>query len=317
MKHQRGVALITVLMVFFFASTIAVTMVSRQHLDIRRTANLSDSLQASNNARSVETFVLQLLTQDYRENPEIDHPQEPWAQQQTRFEVENGEVIFTVEDLNRRFNLNNLSDDPDQIHLERLRLLMTRLELNPELADAIRDWVDTDEQQSGYAGAEDNEYLLLDPPYRAANAAIRDISELLLVRGVDDPTYQRLRPFVTALPAGATLNVNSAAPFVLQSLAQELGAVEADQIVQTRQLTPFAGVDQDFVSQQFVPASVNTSGLTVTSNYFQVRIESYFGGRRAVLESTVKRDPDGRCQVLSRNFSRLEPSEAAQEGERS
>lgn len=305
MRRQRGVALITVLMVFFFASTIAVTMVSRQHLDIRRTSNLSESLQAGNNARSVETFALQLLTEDYRADPEIDHPLEKWAQRGTRFEVDHGEVIFTVEDLHSRFNLNNLADDPDQVHLDRLRLLLTRLELNPELADAIRDWIDPDEQQSGYAGAEDNEYLLLEPPYRAANAAIRDISELLLVRGVDGPTYQRLRPHVTALPAGTSLNVNAADPLVLQSLSQELGAVEADQIVQARQLTPFTGVDKDFVSQQFVPASVNTSGLTVTSEFFRVRIESRFGARRAVLESTVRRGSDGRCSVLARNLSRL------------
>ncbi len=307
MRRQRGVALITVLMVFFFASTIAVTMVSRQHLDIRRTANLSDSLQATNNARSVETFALQLLVEDYRANPEIDHLLERWAQRGTRFEVDHGEVIFTVEDLNGRFNLNNLANDPDQVHLQRLRLLLTRLELNPELADAIRDWIDPDEQQTGYAGAEDNEYLLLQPPYRAANAAIRDVSELLLVRGVDGPTYEQLRHHVAALPAGTTLNVNAAEPFVLQSLSQELGAVEAEQIVQARQVSPFTGVDQDFVSQQFVPASVNTSGLTVTSQFFRVRIESRFGERRAVLESTVQRGADGRCHVLARNFSRLEP----------
>ncbi len=307
MRKQRGVALITVLMVFFFASTIAVTMVSRQYLDIRRTANLADSLQAAANARGVEAFVLQLLKDDLRENPEVDHRSEAWAQQERIFEVDHGEVIFTVEDLNRRINLNNLANDPDQVTLRRLQLLLTRLELPAEIADAIRDWIDDDQESTGFAGAEDNEYLLLDPPYRAANAAIRDISELRLVRGVDAQAYERLRPYVTALPAGAEINVNTAESFVLQSLSQELGPLEAEQIDQTRMGTPYMEVAKDFVSQQFVPASVNINGLTVKSEFFLVRIESRFGDRRATLESTVQRAEDGSCRVLFRNLARRQP----------
>ncbi len=302
--RQRGVALITVLMVFFFASAIAAAMVSRQHLDIRRTANLSEYTQAAQYAAGVEAFAIQLLRDDFRDAPEVDHGGETWAQENTVFEVENGAVEFSIRDLQGRFNINSLAEDSKGVAEKRFQLLLNRLGIDPAISEIVRDWLDEDSDKAGFGGAEDNEYLLMEPPYRAANRTINDISELRLLQGMTAENYQRLAPYLSALPPGTPINVNSAESIVLQSLAQELGQVEADQVLFFRENQPFSSVDENFVTQEFVPAAVNKEGLSVNSEYFAIQVNARFGDRTARLESIVHRDAEGRVRVLGRNLGR-------------
>lgn len=303
-RKQRGVALITVLMVFFFASAIAAAMVSRQHLDIRRTANLSEYLQASQYASGVEAFAIQLLRDDFRDAPDVDHGGETWAQENTVFEVDNGIVEFSIRDLQGRFNINSLAEDSKGQAEKRFNLLLNRLGMDPALTGIIRDWLDEDSDKTGFGGAEDNEYLLMEPPYRAANRTMNDISELRLVQGMTTENYRILAPYLSALPPGTPINVNSAEGLVLQSLAQELGQVEADQVVFYRENQPFSSVDEDFVTKEFVPAAVNKEGLSVNSEYFAIQINARFGDRTARMESIVHRDAEGRIRILGRNLGR-------------
>ncbi len=302
--RQRGVALITVLMVFFFASAIAAAMVSRQHLDIRRTANLSEYTQAAQYAAGVEAFAIQLLRDDFRDAPEVDHGGETWAQENTVFEVDNGAVEFSIRDLQGRFNINSLAEDSKGVAEKRFQLLLNRLGIDPAISEIVRDWLDEDSDKAGFGGAEDNEYLLMEPPYRAANRTINDISELRLLQGMTAENYQRLAPYLSALPPGTPINVNSAESIVLQSLAQELGQVEADQVLFFRENQPFSSVDENFVTQEFVPAAVNKEGLSVNSEYFAIQVNARFGDRTARLESIVHRDAEGRVRVLGRNLGR-------------
>ena len=83
------------------------------------------------------------------------------------------------------------------------------------LLNAITDWVDADDQVSEGGGAEDAYYLAGSVPGLAANAPVRRVAELLAVRGADPATLDRLRPFVAAVDAPATINVNTAPPEVL------------------------------------------------------------------------------------------------------
>ena len=71
------------------------------------------------------------------------------------------------------------TDEPDDPR-ERLLLLPG---MNEEIADAILDWIDEDDEPRQY-GAEKDYYEQLDPPYQPANGPIHSLDELLAVRGV-------------------------------------------------------------------------------------------------------------------------------------
>lgn len=81
-----------------------------------------------------------------------------------------------------RLNVNRLLNfdlDEDQTR----EMLMYLPDMTEEVADAILDWIDSDETLRTY-GAESDYYTTLDPPYEARNGAIESIDELLQVAGV-------------------------------------------------------------------------------------------------------------------------------------
>src|SRR5690606_39085646 len=101
-------------------------------------------------------------------------------------------------------------------------------------AERLRDWLDPDQEASGAYGAEDNQYLLAQPPYRTANRIIADPSELRLLLGMREEHYRRLRPYVSALPSEARINVNTAGAMVLSTLADTLTPEVAQTLVLAR-----------------------------------------------------------------------------------
>ena len=102
-------------------------------------------------------------------------------------------------------------------------------------------------------GAEDEVYMAQSPGYLTGNQPLQDVSELRLLAGMDAALYQRLLPFVCALPDDALqVNVNTLQPAQAALLAAlfptELTVSEARQLVQTRAATGWSSVAA-FLSQ--------------------------------------------------------------------
>jgi general secretion pathway protein K len=64
----------------------------------------------------------------------------------------------------------------NQEQMKILQHLLTGLELKPELAQAIADWLDPDPDPLFPDGAEDSDYTVLNPPYLAANQPFASLS---------------------------------------------------------------------------------------------------------------------------------------------
>ncbi len=269
---QRGVALITALLIVALATLAATAMAYRMQLDIRRAGNLAALERAHQYARGLEAWALNALREDARESAGRDSRQEPWAHALPVIELDQGRLRGRMQDLDGRFNLNNLfvAGTRQSAQIERLRRLLSALELNPALAEAIADWLDPD-PVAATDGAEDGTYLRARPPYRAANRHLAHVSELRLISGVDREVYRRLEPHVSALPvadAPTAINVNSASVPVLMSLNAAITADAAERIHQDGQadfgsLTEFN--EHPSIAALNLPPIANVS---VDSRYF-------------------------------------------------
>lgn len=307
MSRQRGVALITVLLVVAVVTVVAAGLIARQQLAIRSAANQLHARQAWHYALGGETLAKAILFRDLRQgdrNAPVDHLGEAWARLPPFPLDEGGQLRVRIEDPSGRFNLNSLFRDgqPNEIALQQFRRLLLRLEITEPYAERLKDWIDQDQDPTGGYGAEDNQYLLLQPPYRTPNRALGDISELRLLLGMRDEHYRRLAPFVSALPPEVPLNVNTASPMVLSALADSLSPEMAEQLVAVRGLQGFRDL-QAFLSQPVLAGmGVQTEGLAVNTQYFQVISEVNIGDRRQVLVSQLQRGQDGRVRVLARDL---------------
>jgi len=330
MKAQRGVALITVLLVVAIVTVVCAGMIARQQLSIRGTANQAQARQAWHYGLGGEALAQSILRRDLRTSgpgtgtgietgtgigtetgtgtgqSAVDHLLEPWALPQPAYDLDEGQgqVQIRIEDLAGRFNLNSLVQEQQHnaAALAQFRRLLLRLQITEPYAERLLDWLDSDQQPSGEQGAEDNAYLLLDPPYRTAGSRMEDLSELRLLLDMRDEDFQRLAPYVTALPADTALNVNTASAMVLSSLADSLSLSAAEALVQVRQ----AGGFRDVASFTAQPAlgGVQLEGirLAVASQYFQATSEVRLADRRMALVSRLRREENGDVRVLQRNL---------------
>ena len=306
MTRQRGMALITVLLVVTVVTVVSAGIIARQQLSIRSSANQLHVRQALHYAVGGEILAKAILQRDLQggdPRAPIDHPGEAWAKPPAPFALdEGGDLRLQIIDLTSRFNLNSLlrQGQPNEAAVAQFRRLLLSLQIDAPYAERLMDWLDADDQPSGGYGAEDNQYLLAQPPYRAANRALSDVSELRLLLEMTEADYQRLLPYVSALPVDATLNVNTASARVLSSLAEGIPLSTAQGLVASRGADGYRDV-QSFIAQ-LGGLQVQSQGLAVGSQYFQVLTEVSVGERRQVLRSTLQRASDGQVYVLNRDL---------------
>lgn len=302
-RSQAGVALITALLITVLATIAAVSMASKQHLDIRRTMNVVEFDQAYLFSLGVETWAREILARDRRDN-QVDHPGEAWATILPPIEVEGALVSGRIEDLQGRFNLNNLVDaagNPREPELQRFRRLLRSLGLEERLADAVIDWIDPNAEPRFPDGAEDEVYTAKNPPYRAANSPMAHPSELLLVHGFTPEIFETILPHVHTLPTATAINVNTATTPVLMAVIEDLTESEAEQLIEDRGEDGYQSIE-DFMAHQLVMERQPTAAdITVASAYFMINGNVRFGRNQVNLHSLVFRAEDARVNLVMRS----------------
>lgn len=314
-QPQRGVALVTALLVVSLVTVVAVTMATRQQIDVRRTANLLHGEQAYAYAMSAEAWARVVLKRDAKDN-DYDVYEDEWATALPPISVEGGLVSGRVEDWQGRFNLNNLLgsggevSEPDRKYFIRL---LENLGLEQVLADRLIDWLDKDIEVRFPEGAEDQEYLLLEQPYRTANRPMTDISELRLVKGFDREAVTLLLPHITVLPERTPININTATNAVLQALHAELASSDVGLLVEDRGDSGYQNLEE-FLGHDALAGLTLEVEVGVSSDYFRVLTDVQVGQGQARLESLLARDEEDvqviyRIRTPLRLFSALDIAE--------
>ena len=292
-RYQTGIALITVLSVLALVATLSTAALLWQQTAVQRTARVLQASQGLDYLHAMQTWVEVVLLRDLRTS-QIDTLQENWALSMMSLPVERGSISGQLEDLQGRFNLNNLLVDNEiqPQSLARFQRLLIAVGVDAtsaaQIANAVRDWQDLDQEESFPGGAEDYYYLALSPAYRASDGPFLSTSELLLVKGVTEAIWKKLAPFVSALPGYRPVNVNTAPRAVLQSLSADMSDALVEDILDHRLSDPFGDV-KAFLSfrqgqqdtRQQLPV-LEEKSLSVTSEYFLL------DGTVAVAEQTLQ-----------------------------
>lgn len=306
--RQGGVALLTALLVVALATLLLLGLAEQNALLQARTAYLLRAEQAYRYAQGLEGIARLALHDDWLDAPGISSRSDRWAQALPPLPVPGGRVWGRLEDLDGRFNLNSLigpQGEVDALAVDRFERLLRRLGLDPAIAAQALDWIDAD-GETRRDGAEDLHYLQQSPPYRAANRPFVDVSELRLLRSVDDQAWQRLAPEVSAREPGAGINVNTASVAVLMALAENLSREQAERLHADGHAR-FGSVG-DFVAElEGLGVVVDPRGLQVGSRWFQARAWVELDERVYEVHSLMLRD-GAELRVLQRRLGRGEPS---------
>ncbi|MEP3589192.1 MAG: type II secretion system minor pseudopilin GspK [Marinobacter sp.] len=309
-SRQAGVALIMVLLAMALVVLLATGMTKQQSLRIYKAGHYLAQQQGHSIALGAEEFAKRILIRDYEEDKEsgnmVDSPDEFWAMHAAVLPLdENGVVEVQIDDLGGRINPNDLitaSGEVDPLTKDRVSRLLMALGINGVNVDALIDWIDANEQTASAYGAEDGQYLMADPGFRAANQPFVSVTELRLIEGMTEDIYVALRPHVATLPvSGIGINVNSATAPVLMSLHSELNEAQAEAIIAKREEERFENL-QDFLAlPEFSGLGLKRNGLALQTRFFEVVSRITYDNRVVNMVSTVFRNPEGEVRTVHRD----------------
>lgn len=211
-RRQRGVALLTALLVVAIAVTAAIGMSVRDHAQIQRSGLVFEQDLARSLLLGAEVMALRLLEQWPNLN---ELPWDSCVSPPVPLVIDGIDLIASLENLHCRFNLNSLArvEDPPVAAFADL-VARAGSEANiaawqgEQLAAAIRDWMDPE--------TDDPVYQLRTPPERSGNRPFLLASELNRVQGMTPEIWEAIAPYVTARPGTDNLIDMERAPDVVR-----------------------------------------------------------------------------------------------------
>ena len=330
-RAQRGIAMLVAILLVALGTILAAAVAYENAMTARRGTATYAFDQSILIAQGAEALAAYGLRQIHQSDPQHIYPGQGWDKPLGPVEVVPGVMLeASLEDLQGRLNLNMLVNDngtPNTPYVTAFAQLLEMVGLEPKWAGFVVDWIDYDFVPQNPDGAEDSVYMGQVPPYRTANRYITSPSELLALPGFGPDRYQKLAPYVTALPHGTKINVCTAPGPVLDAFIgaghSEFGA-NPQQLTQNRGNTTgcfptlanyqaLLGTKPGTVSPNVVPNVVPNGGQNAgqnvaqyfgqSSNYFRLTSFITIGSTEFNLYSLLYQDTNGMVRPIQRSFT--------------
>jgi general secretion pathway protein K len=309
LSRQRGVAVITALLLTTLAITIVASLFWQQQVQVRSIENQRLQLQKQWILRGALDWTRLILREDEKYSPGLDHLGEPWAVSlaETRLDqyVENGQadagvsdaaISGSIVDAQSRFNLANLASngtiDPKQVAV--FARLLTNLQLNPSLAQATAGVVAAAQPKPATPPTGSGTGTGTGGVSTAVSAdaqkvlRIEHVDDLLAVPGFTPEAVAKLKDFVIVLLPGPTsINVNTAPPEVLAAAVDTLSVSEATALIAGREKTWFKTMTE---FNKILPAGKTPSvPIVIGTSYFLVNGNVRLNRAALEMQALIKR----------------------------
>ncbi len=316
---QRGTVLILVLLIVALVAALSVKFAAQYQLGLARAETRWHGAQARAFLEGTEEVAkLMFATADIEQGK--DFLGEPWSNQ-IPIEDQGVTGVAQLSDATNKLNLNDLGTalkpetpignperySPQQKRFIRLLQTFPDMPLGQDqaeyLLEAVVDWIDEDESESGQGGAESNYYQSMPEPYLPANTWFKSLDELRLVRGFNESPLlvMRLMPFITVLPNSKVgMNINTmelADPVTRKGInnllltindANSLSPAAASDVQQAIKLRPETGFDSGEIQTAF--AGKDVTDLNGNATYFWLNATVQLVDQRRSMRSLMVRD---------------------------
>ena len=299
--EEKGFVLITILLVIAVLFPLVLAFNSKVQLGLVQAENFRNSIQATRIVRAGVEGSIGLLKAD---DASFDSRRERWALPLPSLPLLDGTLTVKIFDEDSKIPVNLLINangvDVNRDVETRVRSLVARLGGSPDVVDALIDWIDTNSDVTGSAGAEDDYYST--KGYRCKNGPLDTLDELLLVKGFDRDLVvnKKLKDFLTVAPTDGKINVNTADIEVLQvvlgtkspSLPQPLNESDIQDIVRYREGHDFKDLKdlQQVVKMATGQIEKITPLIKVASSYFSVDSSYSLGKVTKSAQAVLKRE---------------------------
>lgn len=301
---QRGVAIITALVVVAAATVAVSAMLWRESIAVRKVENQAALGEARWLARSSIEWARLVLLQDARTST-VDHLGEIWAlplaetrvtedlgtqQASSTVSADTSQTPFAdndaafvsgrMQDAQARLNLTGImtGEQMDEQRVEMLERLLTVLNLDKALAKTI-------------AGR-----MAASPKVTSVDMLVR---ELTGSGAMEAASAGRLAPFIAVLPVPTPVNINTAPPEVLAACFPNLPLDAARALARSRTQAWFNQVSDAAARLPGTSAQTPAGNVSIASNFFEVDGRVRVGRADLRIVALIERDAGGTTRVRS------------------
>ncbi len=330
-SDEEGVILLLVLVILVASISTVYAFTRTTMLEVLSSRQRSERTRAELLARSGERVAVRALLDDLEWGDELtlalESGRDDWALlARAPIEVPGGGVLrFAIADAGARINLNGLVDASGAARLQSRPFLRAALEriidmmpgrdeeklYDPDdLAVAILDWLDADDQTLSFGDDEARSYARTDGDPVPPDRPVFSLDELIGVPGMDALLVEAIKDYFTAYPMypaieNSGVNPNTAPAHVLglvyhyQGNASEGRLFQRDDVFrilrfrdEDRIFCPEGAQEDDcesFADHLEVFGDVIFPPLQFASNVFEIQVEASYGETRACLSRVIDR----------------------------
>lgn len=276
---QRGMAIISALLIAAVVAVIAAGLLTRQRVFTR-------SLEAEQLRIQGQWLLLGALEDsrqrlwEARQKDVLTRLDQPWARAQ------KGLFEGRLEDEQGKFNLRNLVNRgrPDAEQVQNFERLCGLIGVDGALSRRISQRVIASYDQT-------------DQP--AKYPMLRNLDDLSSVEGLDPLLLQRMQGFVSVLPGVTWVNGNTARAEVLSAVVPGLSLSQAQALVAERDGGRWFINRGDFVNRLHLPqVAVESVLVGITSEWFRLQGQTRREQRRVTLDALLHRPENRQPQVI-------------------
>ncbi len=350
LQNKNGIAVLITLTVIVLLMAVVMELNRKVGSSMEITAVVRNRITLSHMTASAVQVGMAALIKDKIDSGNVDSLQEEWADPAAlnalleEIPFEHGKLALAVSDELGRIQVNALVKFPDsqapndaqfQMWLRFLRFVQPPEgpgddDISPmSIVDSIKDWLDSGDNDAitGANGAESDYYQTLDPPYHCQNGPMRDVKELLLVKGVKKlletlGSSDLIAGYLTVhgmteqegqkFSFPGKININTAPLPVLAalipdgenpSLAQEIIAYR-DEMSAGKYVHDLTNPNWYKSAPGLANVTIDPELLTVQSDFFRIEAAAELDGVKQTAIAVVQREKDKKtskwqCRVLS------------------
>ncbi|WDU65495.1 type II secretion system minor pseudopilin GspK [Pseudomonas poae] len=276
---QRGMAIISALLIAAVVAVLAGAMLTRQTVFTR-------SLEAEQ-LRIQGQWLLQggiersrQMLWEARQKDVLTRLDQPWARAQA------GAFEGRIDDEQGKFNLRNLvnREQLDSEQLQSFERLCRLIGVAPAVSQRISQRVIAS-------------YDRTDTP--AKYPMLRSLDDLSGIEGLDPVVLRRMQTYISVLPGITWVNGNTASAEVLSAVVPQLSLDQAHGLVAERDAGHWFINRGDFVNRLHMPqVNVDTVQVGITSEWFRLQGQARREQRRVTLDALLHRPEDRQPRVI-------------------
>jgi general secretion pathway protein K len=295
---QRGMAIISALLITAVVAVIAAGMLTRQSVFTRSLEAEQARVQGSALLLGGLEVSRQLL-REARAQDVLTRLDQPWARPIRT--AQDGEFEGHLEDLQGKFNLRNLvvREQVDLGQMRSFERLCAMIGIDARLAQRISQRVIAGYPRKPVASASG----LPGPTLPATQPMLRSLDQLRGIEGLNERLLARLGQYVSIIPVTTWVNSNTASAEVLAAVVPGLSLAQASQLVAGRDRGQWFINRGDFVNRVQLPKlNVDELDVGITSEWFLLHGQARRDQRRVQLDALLHRPEDAMPRVI---WSRL------------